>query len=269
MEIIIEAWRQFQLKDLIDILVVAFVLYQFLKVVRGTRSMQMVIGLFLLSFISIVGKYYDLYSISWLLENFFESFIIILVILFQSEIRAALIAFANRKTFGAKRSNENKEIETSEIIEAVWALREKKLGAIIAMQNSESLGHISNTGALIDAKINRELLISIFNPKSPLHDGAVIIQDERIAAASCFIPINNSSSKHFGARHLAASDLSNSSDALVILISEETGQVKIFFEGKMIDIHDMFSLKRYIKYLWGNGDSIEDLLPSSYQEIKS
>ena len=165
MEIIIEAWRQFQWKDLIDIFVVAFVLYQFLKVVRGTRSMQMVIGLFLLSFISIIGKFYDLYSISWLLENFFESFIIILVILFQSEIRAALIAFANRKTFGAIRNNEDKEIETAEIIEAVWALKDKKIGAIIALQNSESLGHISQTGATLDAKINRELILSIFNPK--------------------------------------------------------------------------------------------------------
>ena len=100
MEIIIEAWRQFQWKDLIDIFVVAFVLYQFLKVVRGTRSMQMVIGLFLLSFISIIGKFYDLYSISWLLENFFESFIIILVILFQSEIRPHLLPLQIEKLLG-------------------------------------------------------------------------------------------------------------------------------------------------------------------------
>ena len=163
MEIIIEAWRQFQWKDLIDIFVVAFVLYQFLKVVRGTRSMQMVIGLFLLSFISIIGKFYDLYSISWLLENFFESFIIILVILFQSEIRAHLLPLPTVKLLAPSeimKTKKSKPLKSS----SVWALKDKKIGAIIALQNSKASDTYHKQARLLMLKLTESYSL-YFNPK--------------------------------------------------------------------------------------------------------
>lgn len=264
MQVITEAWRFFEFKDIIDVFCVGLIFYQFIRILRGTRSMQMLLGIILLGVVSIVGRTYKFHSINWLLENFFDSFILILVILFQEEIRSALVAMANRQTFFKKLKDVDLEEVINEIVEASWDLKVKKTGAIIAIENKSGLNNILESGTILNSVVHRDLLLSIFNPKSPLHDGAVVIQKNKISAASCFLPIDSkaNSSNHIGARHRAALGLSQLVDALIIVVSEETGDLSLCFEGKIRPIPDSFTLKRAIKYSWGTGEDLEQILPN-------
>ena len=265
MQVITEAWRFFEFKDIIDVFFVGLIFYQFIKILRGTRSMQMLFGIVLLGVISVVGRTYKFHSINWLLENFFDSFILILVILFQEEIRSALVAMANRQTFFKKLKDVDLEEVINEIVEASWELKVKKTGAIIAIENKSGLNNVLESGTSIDSIVHRDLLMSIFNPQGPLHDGAVVIQKNKIAAASCFLPIDSLVGHvgQLGARHRAALGLSRLVDAIIIVVSEETGQLSICFEGKLRSIEDSFTLKRAIKFSWGTGEDLEQILPSA------
>jgi len=263
-------WQQIHVKDLFDVLAVSIVIYQLMKILHGTRSMQMVLGIVLLGLISWIGTAYELYSINWLLENFFDSFIIIVVILFQEEIRAALISFTNRQAILKQFTKDDREDEINEMVESIWYLGKERIGALIALENTNGLGNILETGMILNADIHRDLIFSIFQEKSALHDGAVIIRKNKIAAAGCFLPLskNMDLDRQLGTRHRAALGLSEITDAIVVVVSEERGDIKISFNGKFYEMKDQFTLRRYITFLWGTGEEVEDLLPKRMGEVE-
>ena len=271
MEIIVDAIRDFQIKDLVDIFVVSTVIYQILKILHGTRSMQVVVGIVLLGIISWMGTSYQLYSINWLLENFFDSFIIIMVILFQEEIRNALVSFANRQSFFMKFKTDDREEGINELVDGVWDLKKNKRGALIVLKNQNALGEIVESGLMIDANIHRELLLSIFQSSGSIHDGAVVVDKNKIIAAGCFLPLAKSLelSRDLGTRHRAALGVTEGRDSLAVVISEEKNDVTLCAEGKMIPIEDQFSLRRYLTFLWGTGNQVEDILPRTYGDVGS
>ena len=271
LDFITELWQQIHFKDLFDILAVSIVIYQLMKILHGTRSMQMVLGIVLLGVISWIGTTYELYSINWLLENFFDSFIIIVVILFQEEIRTALISFTNRQAIFKQFKKDDLDEEINEIVESVWFLGREKIGAIVALENINGLGNYLETGMMLNSNIHRDLIFSIFQEKSALHDGAVIIQKNKIAAAGCFLPLskNPDLERHLGTRHRAGLGLSEATDAIAIVVSEESGEVKVCFNGKFYEMKDQFTLRRYISFLWGTGEEVEDLLPKRMENVES
>ena len=271
MTIILDAIKDFKLKDLVDILVVATVIYQFLKILHGTRSMQVVVGIVLLGIISWMGTSYQLYSINWLLENFFDSFIIILVILFQEDIRSALISFASRRSFFKSIKMDDREEDISEIVDGVWSLKRNKVGALIVLKNQNSLVEVVESGIELDAKIHRELFLAIFQSSGSIHDGALIIDKNSVLAAGCFLPLTKSIDveRNLGTRHRAALGVTENNDAIAIVISEESSVVSLAFSGKLIVIDDQFSLRRYLTFLWGTGNQIDEILPRTYGEVES
>lgn len=269
MEIIVDAIRDFQIKDLVDIFVVSAVIYQVLKILHGTRSMQAVVGVVLLGVISWMGTSYQLYSINWLLENFFDSFIIIMVILFQEEIRNALISFANRQSFFRQLKVDDREEDINELVDGVWLLKQHKKGALIVLKNQNPIGEIIESGISLDSNIHRELLLAIFQSSGSVHDGAVIIDKRKIIAAGCFLPLskNTDLSRNMGTRHRAGVGVTEGRDSLAIVVSEETNNVSLCISGIVVEIEDQFNLRRYLTFLWGTGNQIEEILPRTYGDV--
>lgn len=271
MEIIVDAIRDFQVKDLVDIFVVSTVIYQILKILHGTRSMQVGVGIVLLGIISWMGTSYQLYSINWLLENFFDSFIIILVILFQEEIRSALVSFGNRQSFFRQLKPNDFEEDINELVDGVWALKKNHRGALIVLKNQNALGEIIESGISLDANIHREVFLAIFQSSGSIHDGAVVVDKSKIVAAGCFLPLakNTDLSRNLGTRHRAAIGVTEGRDSLAVVVSEETNKVSICISGKIIEMEDPFNLRRYLTFLWGTGNQIEDILPRTYGDLEN
>ncbi len=239
-----ELLRQLRWQDLVDIIVMALVLYRLLLMVKGTRAAQMLIGLGLLLFASILSRFVELYTVDWLLQNFWSQILIAVIILFQPEIRRALAQMGETQFFYTLTSAEElKSLE--EIIRATIALANRKIGALIAIERETSLKDFVEIGTTLDAKVTKELLLSIFHPTSPIHDGAVVIRGNRIVAAGCFLPITSSPelSKSMGTRHRAGLGLSDETDAVVIVVSEETGNISMVINGKFETHLDMGTLR--------------------------
>ena len=222
--------------DLLDILLVTLVLYNLLLLIRGTRAVQMLFGILVL-----VGFYYtslqlDLPALETTLENFFLFLPVAIIVLFQHEIRRALANFG-RTSFLAGGFGSAKKVAPTfdEIVAAAAALAQQKVGALIVLERSQGLRNYVENGILIDGIVSIDLLISLFTPESPTHDGAVIIHGGRIAAATCFLPLTRNSrlSKEYGTRHRAALGISEETDALAVIVSEETGQISVALDGEM------------------------------------
>ena len=271
LEIIVDAIRDFQVKDLVDIFVVSTVIYQILRILHGTRSMQVVVGIVLLGIISWMGTSYQLYSINWLLENFFDSFIIILVILFQEEIRSALVSFANRQSFFRQLKSDDREEDINELVDGVWALKNNKCGALIVLKNHNALGEIIESGISLNSNIHREVFLAIFKSPGSIHDGAVVVDKREIIAAGCFLPLakNADLSRSLGTRHRAGIGVTEGRDSLAVVVSEETHKVSLCISGKIVEIEDPFSLRRYLTFLWGTGNQIDEILPRTYGDVEN
>ncbi len=239
-----ELLRQLRWQDLVDIIVMALVLYRLLLMIKGTRAAQMLLGLGLLLFASILSRFVELYTVDWLLQNFWSQILIAVIILFQPEIRRALAQMGETQFFYTLTSAEElKSLE--EIIRATIALANRKIGALIAIERETSLKDFVEIGTTLDAKVTKELLLSIFHPTSPIHDGAVVIRGNRVVAAGCFLPITSSPelSKSMGSRHRAGLGLSEETDAVVIVVSEETGNISMVINGKFETHLDMGTLR--------------------------
>jgi len=225
---------------IIDIAVVAFVVYKLLLLIQKTRAEQVLKGLAILFLIYFISKWIHLNTISWALENTIDFGIIAGIIVFQPELRRALEQIGRGSFFQkVMLVRDEQERDYSEIINnitnAVENMSKSRTGALIVIERETGINDIIETGVKIDAKISRELLENIFVPNTPLHDGAVIIREERIAAAGCFLPLteNPNLSKQLGTRHRAALGISESSDALAIIVSEENGVVSSASGGKL------------------------------------
>ena len=221
-------------RDTIDILIVAFVLYNMLLLIRGTRARQMAVGLVLIASAYFVARAFDLLALEALSQQILFYLPFAIVVLFQHEIRRALASFGRNPliSFLARPVKEN---QLDHIVMAAAELARRKIGALMAIERTQSLRAYTEGGKLVDALVSSDLLLNIFIPNTPLHDGAVIVQRDRIAAAGCFLPLSSNSdiSKDFGTRHRAAVGLSEETDAFVIVISEENGSMAVAMEGAL------------------------------------
>lgn len=230
-------WDELQRLDLraaLDILLIAAVIYYFLSLMRGTRAAQMVIALG-----AIVGAYYAarwarLEMVEWLLTTVVPYLTIALIILFQPEIRQAL-ASAGRNPFWRIFSGQNPTEAHDDVVLAVRHFSQKRIGALIVLEREVGLKTYVESGIPLDAVLSYDLLLSVFHPASPLHDGAAIIQGNRMAAAACFLPLslNPAISTQLGTRHRAAIGVTEESDAVVVLVSEQTGAIALAVDGQM------------------------------------
>jgi diadenylate cyclase len=225
------------LRNVVDIALVFILVYVVLKLLRGTRAVPTVVGLILLGLLYWIAIAQDLATLEFVLRYavFYIGFAII--VLFQSEIRQALIYFANRLRFPIMKKQRGQFGGSvyDEIVLAVTTLASEKTGALIVIERKVGLRNFIDAGVQLDARISYDLLVSIFNPSTPLHDGAVVIQNERIAAASVFLPLtkNPSISRELGTRHRAAIGITEGSDAISLVVSEETGLITYVEAGEI------------------------------------
>lgn len=226
---------QFKLTiDILDILIVAFLFYRLFLLVRGTRAAQMFVGLFLLIILSFVAKWLDMNALNWILSSLKTVWVVAFVILFQPELRRALSLLGQNRVLGYFIKVEETST-VSEIVKACHQLTQNGLGAIIALERNVGLRNYIETGTPLDAQVSAELLVTIFTPPSPLHDGAVIIEKNRIMAAGCILPISQNPRimKSLGTRHRAGLGLSEETDAVAIIVSEETRTISLAIGGKL------------------------------------
>lgn len=241
-------FENFTISDSFDILIVSLILYRFLVTVQGTRAVQVLVGTATMATLYWLSLTFELYSLNWVLQSFFEYFFIILIILFQDQIRTSLALLGNTNFFSRKKNNYfDSQIE--EVILACRALSREKTGALIVLEKNQGLLNYSTTGTKLDSRIHSDILYTLFQTSSPLHDGAVIIYNNRIQAAGCFLPLSKSFEldRQFGTRHRAAMGISEVSDAFVITVSEETGNINICFNGKMKFCEDENVLRKQIR----------------------
>ena len=231
MELVAHIWNVY-ISNILDILILAYIFYRILLVIKGTRTIQVVIGLIVLVAVTIIARdVLHLQTLSWIMGKFWLAAVVILAVVFQSEIRYALAKIGSKLfLFGTKiKSN-----FISEIVEAATEMSKIRMGALIVLEKDMGLKNYTETGIKLDAKVTHELLLSIFNTKAPIHDGAVIIKDEKIEAAGCVLPISTEIEvKHLGTRHRAGIGLSATTDAVVLVVSEETGNISICVDGEI------------------------------------
>lgn len=233
-------------RPVLEISIMTVFFYFILVFIRGTRAVQVVKGLIVLAFIFFLAQKLHLVTINWLLTRFFAFSIIACLIIFQPELRRAL-ATLGRRPFFSPYIVEEEVIDA--VVNSVGTLAAKKIGALIAIERYTGLRNYVDSGVKLDAKISGELIHTIFMPSTPLHDGGVIIQGDRIAAAACLFPLSQKPilNRSLGTRHRAAIGLTEETDAVVIIVSEETGTISVALEEKIIRDFDEMSLKKKLK----------------------
>jgi diadenylate cyclase len=247
MELLTEIIQGIRWQDIVDVLLLSYILYRLLLIVKGTRALQMLMGLATLLIAFVVSRGMGLHTIDWVIQSVWSYIVLALIILFQPEIRRALAQMGvNPLTQRLSSMEEFRYIE--EIVRACVSLANKRIGAIMVVERNTELRDIVEMGITLDAKISKELLISIFLPSSPMHDGAIILKGDRVIAAGCFLPLTLSEniSKTLGTRHRAAIGITEETDAVVIVVSEETGSISISVSGKMTRELDAAAMRRVL-----------------------
>ena len=242
-----------------EILLIAYIVYRLLLIIRGTRAMQMVLGiLILMGAAFVLSQLYPLTALKWVMDRFYSSLIIIMVILFQEDIRRVLSRMG-KKSFIASGENVSSKQILDEITRAASSLATKRIGALIVIERNIILSRYVDIGVLLDSRISKELLLSIFHPTSPIHDGAIIIQQGRIAAAGCFLPLTRDENVEadMGTRHRAAIGISQETDALVVVVSEENAAISLVFDGDVSRDLDPKELRRALRNLLSTGVELE------------
>jgi diadenylate cyclase len=225
---------KFGLKDLIDVLIVGFIIYESLKLMRGTRSVQIITGLFLIFLVAFCAYWFQLEGLTWLFSNLATFGLIVLVIVFQPELRGVLAEWGRGPLFrGFGGINRRKWLE--EISRATLRLAELRYGGLFVIERKTGLRNFSETGKEMNAGLSSELLVTLFTPYTPLHDGAIIIRGDTIVAAAASLPLtaNPKYSKLYGMRHKAAIGVTEVSDAVVVVVSEETHAISIAHDGEL------------------------------------
>jgi len=239
------------LKDFIDILIVSFIIYQILKLTKGTRSAQIIIGLTLIIVVAFFSYWFQLEGLTWLFSNLATVGFIVLVIVFQPELRGALAHIGQNRIFRMFVSLEQKKT-LDEVSRASVRLAELNYGGLIVIERRTGLRNFAETGKMLNSELSSELLITLFTPYTPLHDGAVIVSGEYVIAAAASLPLTDNLRyrKLFGMRHKAAIGVSEVSDAVVVVVSEETSNLSIAFNGILdADIKKSEFRDRLAKYL--------------------
>ena len=221
--------------DLLDIAIVSLLFYEFLKLIRGTRAVQMAAGSLLLVGLFYLSRLAPLQTLNWIVRNVFVYVAFAAIVIFQSDIRRALAHFGQAPFFRYFNRQEAANETIEELVVAATMLSSQKTGAIIAIEREIGLRNYIESGIPLDATLTYDLLVTIFQTGSPLHDGAVIVQEDRIAAAACFLPltVNPRVSRELGTRHRAAIGLTEENDAVAIVVSEERGQIALAMNGRI------------------------------------
>jgi diadenylate cyclase len=219
--------------DVVDIIIVALIIYEALKLIRGTRAMQMATGTILVLLLFYVSQLFPLQTVAWLIRNVLVYIVFAAIVLFQSDIRRALSNLGSAPFFRYFGRAERAAETIEEVITAAGMLAKGRIGALIVIEREIGLRNYVESGIPVDAEVSYDLLTTIFQPSTPLHDGAVIIQEDRIAAAACFLPltVKPGLDRDLGTRHRAAIGLTEESDALAIVISEERGEISLAVRG--------------------------------------
>jgi diadenylate cyclase len=239
------ATTEFGWRDALDVAIVAFIIYELLLFIRGTHAVQMALGALVLVLAYWVSSLLDLETVNWILRTLLPYVVFGIIVVFQSEIRKVLAHLGKTPLLGAFQS-ERTEGVIDEVVLAATTLSSEKTGAIVVIEREMGLRSYIETGIALDAIVTYDLLISIFNPGTPLHDGAVIVQGNRIAAAACFLPltVNPELSRALGSRHRAAIGVTEDTDALAVVVSEESGTISLVAGGQIRRGLDGRSLKQ-------------------------
>jgi len=244
------SWR-----DVVDVLVVAFVAYRILVGFRGTRALQMLVGVGILVLASVVARRLELRGTQWLLDTIWSFWVVVLVVLFQPELRRSLERLAPDRLLqaiavGARAARAH---VVDEIVSAADALVSRRIGGLIVVERSAGLRQYAELGVSLDAHVSADLLVSLFIPASPLHDGAVLVEGDRINAAGCFLPLSRAShvGRTLGTRHRAALGVTEETDAVAVVVSEETGHISLAVDGRIESIDDPEALNLRLDQLLG------------------
>ena len=228
------AATEFGWRDALDVLIVAFLIYQLLLFIRGTHAVQMALGAMVLVLAYWVSSLFDLETVNWILRTLLPYVVFGIIVVFQAEIRKALAHLGKTPLLGAFQSEKTEGV-IDEVVLAATTLSSEKTGALVVIEREMGLRSYIETGIALDAILTYDLLISIFNPGTPLHDGAVVVQGNRVAAAACFLPltVNPELSRTLGSRHRAAIGVTEDTDALAVIVSEETGSISLVAGGQI------------------------------------
>ena len=251
--------------DILDILIVAFILYKMYMGVKDTRALALLKGIIVLLVITLLSKVLELYVIYWLLQKLMTMMLVALPVVFQPELRRALEHLGRGRLFKKKTFLDTEETETflTHIVNTAGALSQNKIGALMVLERETGLGDYADTGVKIDGIVSSEFLINVFIPNTPLHDGATIIRGNRVVAAGCLLPLTDDRTlnKELGTRHRAAIGMTEQTDSVVIVVSEETGIISLAREGRLTRYLDKETLKETLRpLLKDNSTSLSDLL---------
>jgi len=240
-------------RDVLDVTIVSVVIYEVLKLIRGTRAAQMALGVGVIGGLLAVSQLVHLETVNWLIRNMVGYLVFAAIVLFQSDIRRALAHFGRAPFFRLIAKGDSEEETIEEIAVAASMLSSQRTGAIIVIEREIGLRTYIEGGIPLDANVTYDLLVTIFQPTSPLHDGAVIVQEGRIAAAACFLPltVNPKLSRELGSRHRAAIGLTEENDSVAVVVSEETGIVSLVQDGQIERGLNTDELRRQLRTLVG------------------
>ena len=259
---------QFSWLDVVDILIVAFIVYQLLQFIRGTHAVQMALGGLVLVILYWASQLFNLETVNWLLRTFLPYVVFGIIVVFQTEIRKVLAHLGKTPLLGAFAKPRTEEV-IDEIVLAATTLAAQRTGAILVIEREMGLRSYIETGIALDALLTYDLLISIFNPGTPLHDGAVVLQGNRIAAAACFLPlsVNPRVSRELGTRHRAALGLTEENDAVAIVVSEETGYISLAIGGGLERGFEAATLRHRLEVLLRVRGRIEPRRPEARSSV--
>jgi diadenylate cyclase len=225
------------IKDIVDVLIVSYIIYRLIIMVRGTRAVQLLRGIVLLVITWALSTWLNLYTLKWLMNQMFTFGVVTVLIIFQPELRRALEQLGRGKLF-MRSSPEEQDVshQINEVIKSVNYLALRKIGALIVFERNTGLNDYIESGIKMQSKLSMELLCNVFVPNTPLHDGAVIIRGSQIMAAGCYLPLSENPfiSKELGTRHRAAIGVTEVCDAISVVVSEETGQVSLAMNGQIV-----------------------------------
>jgi uncharacterized protein (TIGR00159 family) len=245
-------WENFRLPwDLLDILLMAFAIYWVLLLIRGTRAAQMTLGLLILVLVWLLSRQLELATTGFILDNFLSGIVLIVIVIFQADIRRALTR-VGRGIFTAAPRQEVQAIE--EVVRACQSLAQRRVGALVVMERDVGLDDYMDLGTRLDAELTRELLVALFLPYSPLHDGAVVIREGRVASAGCILPLalRGNLPSTLGTRHRAALGVADETDAIAIVVSEETGRISMVTGDELAEDLDGPRLREELLSLTGH-----------------
>ncbi|MBI5016390.1 MAG: TIGR00159 family protein [Deltaproteobacteria bacterium] len=248
------SWLRWQ--DGVDVLLVALVIYRIFLVIKGTRAVQILLGLAVLMLAYVGAEFFEFFTLHWILNGFLSSLILVVVVLFQNDIRRALahVGMNSVFTYGETGAMGPQAIE--ELMKGSVSLANKKIGALIVLERGTELRDYVEGGVRVGGHVSRELLLSIFLPYSPIHDGAVLVKDDQILWAGCFLPLTTriDVDKELGTRHRAALGITEETDAVVIVVSEERGAISMAINGRLTRDLDGASLRRVLTRLFPAGE---------------